>query len=126
MKKTAEEIYLGLKDRVKGNVTSNRIIRTLYATDASMFKMMPSLVVEPCDESDVREVVLYAKEHNIPIACRGGGTGLAGESLTAGIVLDFSVHMNSIKEINWNKNFCFRRGDTWNRRGVKNGNLQSC
>ncbi len=88
-----------LKSKIKGSISDSKLIRSLYATDASLFKIRPQLVITPKDEEDIRQCLFYAKEHNLPVGVRGGGTGLAGESLTSGILLDMSVHFNQIKRI---------------------------
>ena len=44
-------------------------------------------------------------ENRIPIIARGGGSGLAGQAIGAGIILDFSKYMNEIKEINTENNY---------------------
>jgi len=46
--------------------------------------------------SDVQAVVRYAAEQSIPIHARGAGTGLAGESLGPGLMVDFSRSMRRI------------------------------
>lgn len=87
-----------------GKIYEDLVTRTLYATDASMFKILPLIVIEPASYNDVKKVIRFAREHRLPIAARGGGTGLAGESLTAGIVLDFSSNLNNILEIDLDHN----------------------
>ncbi len=72
------------------------VTRNLYSTDASMFRVLPKYVVEPETIEDVRTALKMAREKKIPVACRGGGTGLAGESLSEGMVIDFSVHFDKI------------------------------
>jgi FAD/FMN-containing dehydrogenase/Fe-S oxidoreductase len=56
-------------------------------------------VVAPRDAQDVVAVVKYARSKSIPVAARGAGSGLAGESLCSGIVLDMTKYMNRIIEI---------------------------
>src|SRR5690606_35382287 len=56
-------------------------------------------VVRPRTLADVVAVVEYAAENHLPIHPRGAGTGLAGESLGAGIVLDFSRYMRRVLEV---------------------------
>ncbi len=41
----------------------------------------------------------YAAEKHIPIHARGAGTGVAGESLGPGLVLDFSAHLRRVIRI---------------------------
>src|SRR5262249_5189320 len=65
----------------------------------SLFEVRPLGVVTPRDEEDVCALVRYAVEHDIPLVPRGAGTGLAGESLGAGLVVDLSRHMRDILEV---------------------------
>ena len=67
------------------------------ATPAS-FEIRPLAVVRPRSLADVVATVRYAAENKLPIHPRGAGTGLAGESLGRGIVLDFSRYMRRIQE----------------------------
>lgn len=83
---------------VRGEVLFDELNRTLYATDASIFQVEPLGVVAPLDEADAQAVVRYAAENHIPVVPRGAGTGVAGESLGSGIVLDLSRHFRDIIE----------------------------
>jgi len=94
--KRPEEIAQDLQQRVTGGVYPDTVTRTLYATDASMFRVLPQVVVEPENADDVCNIIDYATANQIPVAPRGAGSGLAGESLTTGIVLDFSLHFQRI------------------------------
>src|SRR5262249_36011255 len=44
-------------------------------------------------------VLDYARKNRIPITARGGGSGLAGQTLGRGIVLDFSKHFQRIEDL---------------------------
>jgi hypothetical protein len=44
-------------------------------------------------------LVRYCFEHAIPLIPRGAGTGLAGEALGPGLIVDLSVHLRKILEI---------------------------
>ena len=59
----------------------------------------PLGVVVPRTEADVVTVVKYAAENGLPLHVRGAGTGRAGESLGAGLVLDFSRYLRAIVAI---------------------------
>src|SRR5947208_8390665 len=85
-----------LRGVLRGEVLFDDVSRTLYSTDASLFEVRPLGVVTPRDEEDVCALVRYAVEHDIPLVPRGAGTGLAGESLGAGLVVDLSRHMRAI------------------------------
>lgn len=79
-----------------GEVLDDPYSRTLYATDASIYEIEPQVVIYPRHREDVVRVVRYCQEQRLPLVGRGGGTGLAGETLTTGVVLDFTVHMNRL------------------------------
>ncbi len=94
-----------LKKIVRGDVLCDDLSRTLYSTAACIFQIMPRGVVAPRDREDVVAVVKYAREQGIPVTARGGGSGLAGQTLGEGIILDFSRHMNRILETNQAQNW---------------------
>ncbi len=72
----------------------------MYATDASDYREVPQAVVYPKHESDIKELVRFAKENHISLIPRTAGTSLAGQVVGSGIVVDMSRHLNQILEIN--------------------------
>ncbi len=96
MDQERERIKDDLRGLVKGDVRCDDVFLQLYASDASIFEIRPMAVVRPRSVSDVVAVVRYAAENKLPIHPRGAGTGLAGESLGSGIVVDFSRYMRRI------------------------------
>jgi len=88
-----------LREMVKGDVFDDPFTRTLYSTDGSIYEIEPMLVVHPLDELDVRSCMWFGQKHGIPVIARGAGSGVAGESLGKGIVIDIAVHMKSIVEL---------------------------
>jgi FAD/FMN-containing dehydrogenase/Fe-S oxidoreductase len=77
--------------------------RVVSATDNSIYQLLPQIVVFPRSLEDLVRVARVAVEprfEDIVLAPRGGGTGTNGQSLTEGLVVDVSRHMNRILEIN--------------------------
>jgi FAD/FMN-containing dehydrogenase/Fe-S oxidoreductase len=95
----AAQLRDDLTGQFRGELLLDDIARTLYATDASLFEVMPLGVAVPRDEEDLCRLVRYASEHQLPLIPRGAGTGVAGESLGPGLVVDLSVCFRSILEI---------------------------
>ena len=95
---TAETIATDLAGLIKGIVLVDIYNRAAFSTDASIYRILPQCVAIPKDTADIVAVVKYAADNQIPIAPRGAGSGLAGESLTSGIVLDVRRFMDSILE----------------------------
>ncbi|TVQ76999.1 MAG: FAD-binding oxidoreductase [Flavobacteriales bacterium] len=90
------DIYSKLKPLIQGSLHTDTLTRTLYATDASVYKEMPDAVVYPKDERDIIEIIGFASTHKIPLIPRTAGTSLAGQCVGKGIVVDVSLHMNKI------------------------------
>ena len=90
------DIYSKLKPLIQGSLHTDALTRTLYATDASVYKEMPDAVVYPKDERDIIEIIGFASTHKIPLIPRTAGTSLAGQCVGKGIVVDVSLHMNQI------------------------------
>ncbi len=88
-----------LKGLIKGKMLFDDLSRTLYSTDASLFQIQPRGVIQPADEDDVRALVRYAGEHQLALIPRGAGTGLAGEALGSGLIVDLSKHFRHIVAI---------------------------
>lgn len=88
-----------LRQLIAGEVLDDPVNRALYSTDASIYQIVPACVVLPRSKEDVVATVGYATQELIPVVGRGGGTGLAGESLCSGIVIDFSRYLNRIGHV---------------------------
>ena len=88
-----------LRGIVRGDVLCDPMSIQMYASDASIFQIAPVGIVRPRTVGDVIATVQYAGEHDLSLHPRGAGSGIAGESLGPGIVVDFSRYMRRI-EIN--------------------------
>ncbi len=91
-----QRIEEDLRGLLQGEVRCDDVATQLYATDASIYELKPLGIVRPRTVDDVVAVVRYAAENHLPIHARGAGTGLAGESLGRGLVLDFSRYFRRI------------------------------
>jgi len=77
-------------------VRGDDLIRALYATDASIYQVMPTGVAFPRTAAETARLVRAAGEAGISLIARGAGSGLAGGAVGEGIIVDFSRHMNRI------------------------------
>lgn len=100
-----ERIRADLRGIIEGEIRCDDTFLEMYSTDASIFQVKPLAVVRPKRTSDVASTVQYAAENQLPVHARGAGTGMAGESLGRGIVIDFAHGMRRILET----------GDDWVR-----------
>ncbi|GFM80107.1 FAD-linked oxidase [Pseudomonas cichorii] len=92
-----------VQEGFRGEIARDHGSRTVLATDNSIYQRMPQAAVFPLDSADVETLARLAgrAEHKqVVLTPRGGGTGTNGQSLTDGVVVDLSRHMNRILEIN--------------------------
>ncbi|KPK35775.1 MAG: hypothetical protein AMJ65_17155, partial [Phycisphaerae bacterium SG8_4] len=94
-----EQIASDLARIVRGDVHADIVHRIAYSTDASIYRIIPRCVVVPRDREDVAAATKYARARKIPIVARGAATGLAGESLSSGIVFDMTRYMNGVLSV---------------------------
>jgi len=91
-----KELKKILEQQVRGEVLFDQFSRGRYATDASVYQMMPHGVVVPRDINDVRISLQAATECDVPIVARGGGTSQCGQTVNSGLVIDYSKYVNQI------------------------------
>ncbi|GIF05181.1 FAD-binding and (Fe-S)-binding domain-containing protein [Actinoplanes siamensis] len=73
--------------------------RSAYASDASLYRVVPQAIVRPRHDDDVLATLAVCRELGIPITARGAGTSVAGNAIGPGMILDFSRHMNRVLEV---------------------------
>ena len=93
---TADRLRDDLVGTLRGDVDCDPVTTMLYASDASIYQIQPLGVVRPRGAADVAAVVSYAAANGLRIHPRGGGSGIAGESLGDGLVLDLSRYFRRI------------------------------
>lgn len=89
-----------LRKKFRGEVLTDLSSRYMYATDASIYRELPTAIVKPADKEDIRELIRFARTHNCSVIPRTAGTSLAGQVVGTGIVADVSRYMNRILEVN--------------------------
>lgn len=86
----------------KGEIDSSRGLRSVLATDNSIYQRPPLAGVFPRDTADITLLARLLQDprfRQVVVTPRGGGTGTNGQSLTEGLCVDLSRHMNKILEI---------------------------
>ncbi|HSE70380.1 MAG TPA: FAD-binding and (Fe-S)-binding domain-containing protein [Nocardioidaceae bacterium] len=77
-------------------VDDSTLARAMYATDASLYRVVPSVVVRPRDVGELLATVAVARESGTPLTMRGAGTSIAGNAVGSGIVVDTARHLNRV------------------------------
>src|SRR3546814_3330384 len=70
---------------------------TLFrSTDASIYQIMPIGVLVPKNEQDIAVALDIARDLDVPVLPRGGGTSQCGQTTGAALVIDNSKHYRRI------------------------------
>ena len=85
-----------LAAETQGEVLFSAADRGRYATDASIYQILPAGVFVPRSAADVRIALDICRDLQVPIVPRGGGTSQCGQTVGAGLVIDHSKHVRQL------------------------------
>jgi FAD/FMN-containing dehydrogenase/Fe-S oxidoreductase len=85
-----------LRKRGVDDVDDTGLARALYASDASLYRVVPQAVVRPRHVDELHAVLDVARESGTPVTMRGAGTSIAGNAVGTGIVVDTSKHLRQV------------------------------
>jgi FAD/FMN-containing dehydrogenase len=90
---------------IEGEASDSKEAREAASRDASLFRVVPELVVYPKDAGDVEKLVQWVSQKkqtpktHISLTPRAAGTDMSGGPLTDSIVVDTTKHLNHILEV---------------------------
>jgi FAD/FMN-containing dehydrogenase/Fe-S oxidoreductase len=98
-KKGDPAIAARLRKELRGEVLFDPFSRGRYSTDASIYQIEPVGIVVPRDRDDVAAALAIAREEEVSVLPRGGGTSQCGQTVGSSLVLDCSKYMNGVLSI---------------------------
>ncbi|MCG8748785.1 FAD-binding and (Fe-S)-binding domain-containing protein [Tenacibaculum finnmarkense] len=93
---TDKKLLLNLDKSLQGTLFFDDLHKSLYATDASVYRKIPLAVAYPKDAKDIKILIDFATKNNVTLIPRTAGTSLAGQCVGDGIVVDVSKHFTNI------------------------------
>ena len=97
---TTNALSRRLATETEGEVLFDDGARGRYATDASIYQVMPVGVFVPRNDRDVAGAIDIARDLKVPIVPRGAGTSQCGQTVGAGLVIDNSKYRRAILDVN--------------------------
>ena len=94
-----ERLATQLRRHTQGEVLFDAASRGRYATDASIYQIMPAGVFVPKTAQDISTAITLAREAGVPVLPRGGGTSQCGQTTGAALVIDNSKHFKSLIDL---------------------------
>ncbi len=88
-----------LRRETPGEVLFDAASRGRYATDASIYQVMPVGVFVPTTPEDVATALAIARELGVPVLPRGGGTSQCGQTVGAALVIDCTKHLRRVLQV---------------------------
>ncbi|MDP2004340.1 MAG: FAD-linked oxidase C-terminal domain-containing protein [Rubrivivax sp.] len=88
-----------LRAETRGEVLFDAASRGRYATDASIYQITPVGVFVPTMPDDVATALAVARELQVPVLARGGGTSQCGQTTGAALVIDCSKHLRRVLDV---------------------------
>jgi FAD/FMN-containing dehydrogenase len=80
-------------------VDDSRRRRAEYSSDASIYRVAPTVVAFPRHVEEILAALDVARTMSVPLTMRGAGTSIAGNAIGSGIVLDTSRHLGRVLQI---------------------------
>ncbi len=85
-----------LSTNLNGELLFDNLHKSIYATDASVYRKIPLAVAFPKNNEDLKVLILFATKNNITLIPRAAGTSLAGQCVGDGIIVDISKYFTKI------------------------------
>jgi FAD/FMN-containing dehydrogenase len=98
------EIKNEVKNKISGEIDLRDEILIKYATDASLFRVQPQMIIYPKDKNDIQKIVKFVNENkykyrDLSITTRAAGTDMSGGPLNDSIILDTTKYLNKFIDI---------------------------
>jgi FAD/FMN-containing dehydrogenase/Fe-S oxidoreductase len=95
-----------LRNDMKGDVLFDQFSRGRYATDASIYQIMPLGVVIPRSIDEAKRAIMHGRDAGVTVMPRGGGTSQCGQTVNESLVLDCSKYLNKIISLDVENRIC--------------------
>ena len=89
-----------LKKTISGEVETDEETLKLYSHDASLFEVMPQVIVSPKNSHDVEKLVQFVNKHKkhdktLSLTGRSAGTDMSGGSINDSIIVSFGKYFDN-------------------------------
>ncbi|MGB5464228.1 MAG: FAD-binding oxidoreductase, partial [Aureibaculum sp.] len=95
-KSPTKSLLKELSAQLTGELFFDDLYKSIYATDASVYRIIPLAVAYPKTKGDLKILIAFATKNNITLIPRAAGTSLAGQCVGDGIVVDVSKYFTKI------------------------------
>ncbi|MGV9001892.1 MAG: FAD-binding oxidoreductase [Candidatus Saccharimonadaceae bacterium] len=102
-----ERLVEQLKKRVQGDVFTDLSSRRQVSRDASIYELVPDVIVKPIDAQDIEKLVTFVNKNKkefpkLSITPRSAGTDMTGGAIGNSILIEMTPHFNKIEALKKN------------------------
>src|SRR6266404_6037606 len=100
-----DNFYRGLKQKgFEGDIDNSESTRQAYSHDASLFELVPQVVVFPKNGADLQRLVAAVNESRgeipgLSLTARSAGTCMSGGAINDSVIVDFPKYFSAIEEV---------------------------
>ena len=88
LKKSYQRFEKSICSQISSNQVFSDPVHTLaYGTDASLYRIIPQIVIKPMNQTELIATVKTALQFQLPFTVRSAGTSLSGQSLSDSILI---------------------------------------
>lgn len=98
-----KEALIHFSKEFEGEIYFDALYKSLYATDASVYRKLPLAVAFPKSEKAIKQLIHFAEKNKTSLIPRTAGTSLAGQCVGEGIVVDVSKYFTKIFSVDTEK-----------------------
>jgi FAD/FMN-containing dehydrogenase/Fe-S oxidoreductase len=93
---TDADLVAALRGAGLAEVDDSGLARALYSSDASLYRVLPRVVVRPRHADEIVAALDVCRILGVPLTMRGAGTSIAGNAVGPGVVIDTSRHLSRV------------------------------
>lgn len=87
-----QEFKSKVSDFLNSNqIVVNELLRYAYSTDASLYRMIPKLVLIVSNEQEIIKLINLASQYDIKLTFRTAGTSLSGQAVTDEVLVVLAI-----------------------------------
>ncbi|PVG81234.1 FAD-binding oxidoreductase [Nocardioides gansuensis] len=93
------ELLAALRGEGVTDASDSTLDRALYSSDASLYRVVPQVVVRPRHRDEIVATLAVARAAGVGLTMRGAGTSIAGNAVGPGIVVDTSRWLDRVVSV---------------------------
>lgn len=99
-----EIVIRELAKKIKGEIATDTRTRHRMSHDASIYRLIPDVVISPKDNKDIENLVKFVAKHKpaypkLSITPRSAGTDMSGGAIGSSILLDMTTHFTELHNL---------------------------